>query len=64
MNNSVRTTTLLNGREIFHHISVYCREHSELDIIFFSENGALTAKRKTISFSDGNHVKYSELPRN
>lgn len=53
MNNSVRTTTLLNGREIFHHISVYYRQGSELAAIFFNENEVLTERHKRILFKTG-----------
>lgn len=53
MNNSVRTTTLLNGREIFHHISVYHPRGSELDAIFFNENDVLTVRSKRIKFTTG-----------
>lgn len=51
MNNSVRTTTLLNGTEISHHINVYYLQGNELDAIFFNENEVLTVRRKRILFS-------------
>ena len=39
MDNSVRTTTLLNGRKNFHHINVYYRKGSELDKDFLTKRG-------------------------
>lgn len=37
MNNTVRTTTLLNSRENFHHISVCYRVGSESAIIIYGQ---------------------------
>lgn len=62
MNNTVRTTTLLNSRENFHHISVCYRVGSESAIIIYGQK--MRFQQQTVVnvvFVTNQEKKYSEL---